>query len=163
MQCMGNSGCFPRGKRAAIVRRYPVFLFFPVCSVRIFNVRSYACIYTRGTKHSVWQYLKDPNKSLPPGRDTKLNTMMSSTYNDTNHSCLSSHLAMCVCVHMCVCVCVCVCVFACVHACACVCLCVCICVCVSISATLLSFCFTCRVGKVNISCFFTLFYWYSIQ
>ena len=23
MQCMGNSGCFPRGKRASIVRRYP--------------------------------------------------------------------------------------------------------------------------------------------
>ena len=23
MQCMGNSGCFPRRKRAAVVRRYP--------------------------------------------------------------------------------------------------------------------------------------------
>ena len=35
MQCMENSGCFPRGKRAAIVRRYPV-CFFPVCSVFVF-------------------------------------------------------------------------------------------------------------------------------
>ena len=28
MQCTGNSGCFPRGKRIAIVRRYPVFWVF---------------------------------------------------------------------------------------------------------------------------------------
>ena len=28
MQCTGNSGCFPWGKRAAIVRRYPFFGFF---------------------------------------------------------------------------------------------------------------------------------------
>ena len=27
MQCTGNTGCFPRGKRAAIVRRYPVVVF----------------------------------------------------------------------------------------------------------------------------------------
>ena len=28
MQCTGNSSCFPRGKRTAIVRRYPAFSFF---------------------------------------------------------------------------------------------------------------------------------------
>ena len=32
---MGNSGCFPRGNRAAIVWRYPV-VFFPVYSVFVF-------------------------------------------------------------------------------------------------------------------------------
>ena len=34
MQCTGNLGCFPRGKQAEIVQRYPVFCvcFFPVCS-----------------------------------------------------------------------------------------------------------------------------------
>ena len=65
MQCMGNSGCFPRGKRAAVVRRYPVFgVCFSSC-VQYFRVsvihrtltwttgslicvRSYACVYTRG-------------------------------------------------------------------------------------------------------------------
>ena len=57
-QCStGNSGCCPRGKRAAIVRRYPVFSsVFPPCvscfrnpprshmDNRIFNVRTFFCV-----------------------------------------------------------------------------------------------------------------------
>ena len=34
-QYTDNSGCFPRGKRSAIVRRYPALLT-PVCSVFVF-------------------------------------------------------------------------------------------------------------------------------
>ena len=58
MQCTGNSGCFPRGKRAAIVRRYPCFVCVFLCAVfscfrnppnsdvvyRIFNVRPFLCV-----------------------------------------------------------------------------------------------------------------------
>ena len=38
MQCTRNSGCFPRGKRAATVRRYPVVVVFPpiMCSAFVF-------------------------------------------------------------------------------------------------------------------------------
>ena len=54
-----NSGCVPRGKRAAIVRRYPfVWVFFPLCAVfscfrnpsnsdmdyRIINARTFLCV-----------------------------------------------------------------------------------------------------------------------
>ena len=56
MQCTENSGCFPRVKRAAIVRRYQ--LFFPLYAVfscfrnppnydmdyGIFNVRTFLCV-----------------------------------------------------------------------------------------------------------------------
>ena len=42
MQCVGNSGCFPQGKRAAIVRRHPAF-FFPLCAV-------FSCFHTTGCK-----------------------------------------------------------------------------------------------------------------
>ena len=62
MQCTGNSGCFPRGKRTAIVRCYPVFWgfscvqYFRVSVIQLWTltigsltcVRSYACVYTRG-------------------------------------------------------------------------------------------------------------------
>ena len=58
MQCTGNSGCFPRGKRAATVRRYPVFGLFSPCAVfscfrnppnsdmeyRIINMRTFLCV-----------------------------------------------------------------------------------------------------------------------
>ena len=37
MQCTGNSGCFPRGKRAAIVRRYPGIFSYPVSSVSVIH------------------------------------------------------------------------------------------------------------------------------
>ena len=40
MQCTRNSGCFPRGKRAATVRRYPAFVF-PLCAVC-------SCFHTTG-------------------------------------------------------------------------------------------------------------------
>ena len=33
MQCTGNSGCFPREKRAAIVRRYPAVVFVFLCAL----------------------------------------------------------------------------------------------------------------------------------
>ena len=33
VQCTGNLGCFPQGKRAATVQRYPVFCFFSQCAV----------------------------------------------------------------------------------------------------------------------------------
>ena len=36
MQSSGNLDCFPRGKRAATVRRYPDLLFSPVCSVFVY-------------------------------------------------------------------------------------------------------------------------------
>ena len=68
MQCTGSSGCFSRGKRAAIVRPYHFFLllfFFPVCSVFCASIthqtmtwstgsltciraQSYACVYAQG-------------------------------------------------------------------------------------------------------------------
>ena len=60
MQCTGNSGCFPRWMRAAIVRRYQVvfscvqFSYFrnpPSSDIdyMIFDVRTfYVCVYTRG-------------------------------------------------------------------------------------------------------------------
>ena len=55
MQCTGNWGCFPRGKRAAIIRRYPFFspFLFPVCfhnppnsdmDYGIFNVCTFLCV-----------------------------------------------------------------------------------------------------------------------
>ena len=59
-QCTGNSGCFPRVKRAAIVRRYPVFSCVQGFHVSVIHrtptwttgsltyVRSYACVYKRG-------------------------------------------------------------------------------------------------------------------
>ena len=37
MQCTGNSGCLPQGKRAAIVWHYPAFFFFFPC-VQCFHV-----------------------------------------------------------------------------------------------------------------------------
>ena len=69
MQCTGNSGCFPQGKRAAIVRRYPGVILkknSPVCSVFMFvtckcnpptwttgsltyvHDHSYACVFRQG-------------------------------------------------------------------------------------------------------------------
>ena len=63
MQWMGNSGCFPQGNRAAIVRHYSVGVFL-LCAVfsyfcnppnshidyRMFNIcdHSYGCVYTQG-------------------------------------------------------------------------------------------------------------------
>ena len=44
MQCTGNSGCSPRGKRAVIVRHYPAFVFL-ACSV-------FMCPY-----HRLWDLL----------------------------------------------------------------------------------------------------------
>ena len=60
MQCTGNSGCFPWGKRAAIVPRYPV-IFFLLSAVfsffrnppnsdmdyRSFNVRTWPLLWVR--------------------------------------------------------------------------------------------------------------------
>ena len=51
MLCTGNSGCFPRGKRAAIVRCYPIISLCAMFSCfrnppntdmdcRVFNVRT---------------------------------------------------------------------------------------------------------------------------
>ena len=71
MQCTRNSGCFPRGKRSAIVRRYTFFVSFFLCAVfscfrnprnsdmdyRIFNVRTSSLLCMRihtggwGTPH----------------------------------------------------------------------------------------------------------------
>ena len=66
MQCTGNSGCFPRGKRAAIGRRSPVFWLCVSCvqcfrdstihrtltrttgSLTCVRDHSYACICTHG-------------------------------------------------------------------------------------------------------------------
>ena len=68
MQCTGNSRCFLEGKRAAIVRRYPLlFACFFVVLCAVFHVSvmqqtlalttysltcardlSYACVYTHG-------------------------------------------------------------------------------------------------------------------
>ena len=63
MQCTVKSDSFPRGTRAAIVRRYPVFLFSCVQCFRVSVIyrtltwtawsltcvcdHSYACVYTR--------------------------------------------------------------------------------------------------------------------
>ena len=58
MQCTGHPGCFPRGKRAAIVRRYPVVVVFFLCAVfscfrnppnsdmdyRVFIMRTLLCV-----------------------------------------------------------------------------------------------------------------------
>ena len=57
MQCTGYSGCFPLGKGAAIVRRYPCWFFFLCAAIpcfrnppnydmdyRIFNVRTFLCV-----------------------------------------------------------------------------------------------------------------------
>ena len=41
MQCTGNSSCFPRGKRAAIVRGYPALLWVFLCAV-------FSCVHTNG-------------------------------------------------------------------------------------------------------------------
>ena len=61
-QCTGNSSCFPLGKRAAIVRSYPVFSLCVQCfrvsvihrtltwttgSLMCVSDHSYACVYTR--------------------------------------------------------------------------------------------------------------------
>ena len=96
MQCTGNSGCFPRGKRAATVRRPTQVLF--LCAVfscfrnppnfymdyRIFNVRtvrdhSYACVHTRGlstpktSQHNIFDSeLKSHFVFLCSGRDSNL-------------------------------------------------------------------------------------------
>ena len=89
MQCTGDSGCFHRGMRAAIVRRYPV-LFFPC--VQYFRVsvihraltmttgsltcvRSYAYVFTRGwvtptrSRHNIFNRQK---AFLCSGRDSNL-------------------------------------------------------------------------------------------
>ena len=93
MQC---TGCFPRGKRAAIVRRYPVvFLFFPCVQCvrvsvinrtldmdyRIFSVRTLLCvrIHTRGwgtpttSQHNIFDSEQNSHKLFVcSGRDSNL-------------------------------------------------------------------------------------------
>ena len=92
MQCMGNSGCCPRGKRAAIVRRCP-FVFFPC--VQCFRVsaihrtltcttgsltcaRSYVCVYTRGwgtsttSQHNIFTRKNSHKLFLCSERDSNL-------------------------------------------------------------------------------------------
>ena len=41
-QCTGNSGCFPLGKRAAIVRRYLTFLFTLHAVFSCFHTEAYS-------------------------------------------------------------------------------------------------------------------------
>ena len=46
MQCTGNWGCFPRGKWAAIVGRYPIF--YLLCAV-------FSCFHSIGCDMNIWQ------------------------------------------------------------------------------------------------------------
>ena len=65
IQCTANSGCFLRGKRAAMVRRYPVVLGFSCVQCfrvscpnsdmdyKIFNVRAFLCVRIHtGVRHT---------------------------------------------------------------------------------------------------------------
>ena len=91
MQCTWHSGCFPRGKRAAMLRRYPVFFLCAVFSCfrnppnsnidyRIFNVRTFLCvriIHTRvgHTDNESAQHFDSENSHnfcLCSGRDSNL-------------------------------------------------------------------------------------------
>ena len=99
MQCTGNSGYYPRGMRAAIVRRYPAS-FFPLCAefvcfrttgcedysfttdgYRIFNVRTHVGAFRihegeSGTNKSAQEWTRRNRKTVyhpaPPGDRTQI-------------------------------------------------------------------------------------------
>ena len=68
MQCTGNSGCFLRGKRADIVRRYPDFIL-TLCSASVFPLSTElrhglwilseqtSIVYHVSTKPTRWDFL----------------------------------------------------------------------------------------------------------
>ena len=146
MQCTGNSGCFPQGKRTAMVGRYPGWVFFSCLQCfrvsvihrtldmdcRIFNVRTWlflcVCIHTgvghtgnESAQHSDLEKLSQFFLLLRTGfKPLVFGSWVDALPIEAPHHPVWNIFYVCVggCVCLCVCVCVCMCAV-CVYVCAC--------------------------------------------